>query len=117
LTQIEVASITPCPAPEGADAPEANVVLVDPQDETEAGLLADGVFPIDGTGAWSGTLTVPAGAAPGGYLLFAACFPNADLDSELYFLYQPNIFTVTPTGGVAPAPPAPPVQFSPDFAG
>jgi hypothetical protein len=117
LTQIHVASITPCPAPEGATAPEVDVVLVDPQNETEAGLLAEAVFPIDDTGAWSGVLTVPAGTAPGSYLLFAACFPDASFQSEPYFLYEPNGFTVTPAAGAPPARPAAPVEFEPDFAG
>jgi hypothetical protein len=117
LTQIHVASITPCPAPEGAEAPEVNVVLIDPQDVTEAGLLAQAIFPIGDTGAWSGALTVPAGTAPGGYLLFAACFPDSSFESEPYFLYEPNSFTVTPTAGAAPARPAPPVEFEPSFAG
>lgn len=98
-TTITVSSNAPCAPPEGADAPFVVVGLLDEVDDA----IVEEAFDVSDSGAWSGTLQVPTDAENGRYAVAAECFP--DEDSDAYFAYSDNVFTVgEPAPDPAPAP-------------
>ena len=87
-TTISVSSNTACQPPEGADDPFVVVGLLDEVDDA----IVEEAFDLSASGTWSGTLTVPDDAENGSYAVAAECFP--DEDSDAYFAYADNRFTV-----------------------
>ncbi|MGH9277171.1 MAG: exo-alpha-sialidase [Acidimicrobiales bacterium] len=102
-TAVTVSSSDPCPPPSGAPSPTARVQLVAPDAQA---VVAQGLFPVNASGAWSGQVSVPAGAAAGAYSLRAVCArSSADVAGTIYATYtNQSAFTVT-----APPPPPPPL--------
>jgi len=112
--------------PSGEEFPSrVDVVLSTPGGEGT--VIVSGTFtPNQETGAWSGTLTVPAGTAPGPYDIQAFCYlldeSGGDLGTDAVGPPGPpaiNNFTYTPNPGpftvTAPAPtPAPPAPAGTD---
>jgi hypothetical protein len=90
---ISVASITPCPPPDGAGDWTAIVNVA--QGSNDQVSFED--FLVANDGSWSGTITVPSGVTLGAASLTATCF-DAFHDVEGELVYQSNDITV-----VAPA--------------
>ena len=100
-TTITVSSNATCPPPEGAEDPFVVVGLLDEVDDA----IVEEAFDVSDSGTWSGTFTVPDDAEDGTYAVAAECFP--DEDSDAYYAYADNRFTVgdpPPTTTTAPAP-------------
>jgi hypothetical protein len=105
-TTIAVRSVTPCVPPQDATHPEVEVVMLNEHDIDQGMATIDEVFPVGGDGTWSGSLTVPADAEVGEYIIVAACFASSSPTEEPFLIYEPQGFTVV---AEAVSPPAPPV--------
>ena len=98
-TVIKVSSDTPCAPPEDADDPFVVVGLLDDVDDA----VTEDAFDVSDSGTWSGTITVPEDAENGSYKVAAECYP--DEESDAYFAYADNAFTVgDPPPEAKPAP-------------
>jgi hypothetical protein len=116
-TVIAVQSVTPCVPPDGATAPEVEVVLFNEHDLQQGALTIDQVFQVGADGSWSGNVIVPAGTELGDYFIDAACFAGASPTEEPFLIYQPQGFTVVAAPVTPPAPPAVAVPGTPTFTG
>jgi hypothetical protein len=102
---ISVASVTACPAPEGAGDWVAIVNVAQGSDDQ----VSFENFLVAGDGSWSGTITLPAGLVTGDATLTAACFDAThDVDAEVDYTDIPITIveattTTSSTTTVAPA--------------
>src|SRR2546430_9393268 len=107
-TAITVSSITPCPPlPPGVPGPPIARVALSQGSQA----IASVELPVDGSGAWSGTLVVPGSAGAGDATIQAFCFSSAQAEGAT-LAYEPRTFTVTAVSTPAP-PPTPPAAPKP----
>jgi hypothetical protein len=100
-TSIAVSASSGCVLPSGVTGtPLAKMTL-----SRGSTVLVTGTFSASSSGAWSGTLVVPAGTTPGAATLGGACLASAQAEGALV-AYSDMTFTVTaaPISGASTTP-------------
>ena len=95
---LAVHDVGPCPAPSGATSWTVAVHV----GQGANAVISSTNFVVNGSGHWSGAITIPYGVTPGAAQVTASCF-DASHTSHVSLDYQAVPFTVTvPTFTVAP---------------
>lgn len=112
-SKVQVSSIDRCP--QGANDVEIDIVSA-ADNANDAG---SGVAVPNGQGAWSTSVTVDAGAAPGDYVVQASCFQDdtflQDYDDTPFKVTSGSPSSTTTTA--PPSSPAKPVRRAARFTG
>ncbi|MBV9337502.1 MAG: hypothetical protein JO243_16580 [Solirubrobacterales bacterium] len=101
-SSVGVASLTPCPLAGPFGSTSATLALYSPSGT----LIQSGNAPLDGSGDWSGTLTIPAAATNGTtFFVGARCHDSEGVVAQNY---ASGAFTVTAATSGPQGPPGPP---------